>query len=179
MIILYEKKRPKIGDDVFIAQGARLIGEVVIGHDSSVFFNSVLRADINRIIIGERTNIQDNCTIHVASDKPVIVGSDVTIGHNVVIHACEIGDNVTIGMSSTIMNGAVVGKNSIVAAGSLITRNKVFPEGVLILGNPAKVIRELTGEEIAGNRKMAIKYMGVKDKYLLEERVVALKSAVE
>jgi gamma-carbonic anhydrase len=170
MIILYEKKRPKIGDDVFIAQGACLIGEVVIGNNSSVFFNSVLRADINSITIGERTNIQDNCTLHVASDKPVVVGNDVTVGHNVVIHACEIGDNVTIGMSSTIMNGAVVGKNSIVAAGSLITRNKVFGEGVLILGNPAKVIRELTGEEIEGNHKMAIKYMGVKDKYLLDER---------
>lgn len=170
MIILYEKIRPVIGENVFIAQGAHLIGRVVIGNESSVFFNSVLRGDINSITIGERTNIQDNCTLHVASDKPVTVGNDVTVGHNVVIHACEIGDNVTIGMSSTIMNGAVVGNNSIVAAGSLITRNKVFPDGVLILGNPAKVIRELTEDEIAGNRKMAIKYMGVKDTYLLAER---------
>lgn len=170
MIISYEKNRPKFGDNVFIAQGVRLIGQVVIGNESSVFFNSVLRADINSITVGERTNIQDNCTVHVASDKPVIVGNDVTVGHNVVIHACRIGDNVTIGMSSTIMNGAVVGNNSIVAAGSLITRNKVFPEGVLILGNPAKVIRELTEDEITGNHKMAIKYQGVKDSYLQDER---------
>ena len=169
-MITYEKKHPEIGENVFIASGVRLIGEVVIGNDSSVFFNSVLRADINSITIGERTNIQDNCTLHVASDKPVIVGNDVTIGHNVVIHACRIGHNVPIGMSSTIMNGAEVGSNSIVAAGSLITRNKVFPEGVLILGNPAKVIRELTEDEIAGNQKMAIKYRGVKDNYLLDER---------
>jgi gamma-carbonic anhydrase len=170
MIILYEKNRPKFGDNVFIAQGVRLIGQVGIGNDSSVFFNSVLRADINSITIGERTNIQDNCTLHVASDKPVIVGNDVTVGHNVVIHACRIGDNVTIGMSSTIMNGAVVGNNSIVAAGSLVTRNKVFPEGVLILGNPARMIRELTEDEISGNQKMAIKYKAVKDTYLQAER---------
>jgi carbonic anhydrase/acetyltransferase-like protein (isoleucine patch superfamily) len=170
MMITYEKKHPEIGENVFIAPGVRLIGEVVIGNDSAVFFNSVLRADINSITVGERTNIQDNCTVHVASDMPVLIGNDVTIGHNVVIHACRIGDNVTIGMSSTIMNGAVVGNNSIVAAGSLITRNKVFPEGVLILGNPAKVIRELTGDEIAGNQKMAIKYRGVKDNYLLDAR---------
>jgi gamma-carbonic anhydrase len=170
MIIVHRKKRPKIGDNVFIAHGARLIGEVEIGDDSSVFFNSVLRGDINSITIGKRTNIQDNCTIHVASDKPVVVGDDVTVGHNVVIHACEIGDNVTIGMSATIMNGAVVGSNSIVAAGSLVTRNKVFPAGVLILGNPAKMIRKLTDDEIAGNRKMAIKYKGVKDLYLLDEK---------
>ena len=170
MMITYEKRHPEIGENVFIAAGVRLIGEVVIGNDSSVFFNSVLRADINSITVGERTNIQDNCTVHVASDQPVLVGNDVTIGHNVVIHACRIGDNVTIGMSSTIMNGAVIGDNSIVAAGSLITRNKVFPDGVLILGNPAKVIRELTGDEIAGNRKMAIKYRGVKDNYLLDAR---------
>jgi gamma-carbonic anhydrase len=169
-MISYEKRTPLIGENVFIAEGVRLIGGVVIGNDSSVFYNSVLRADINAITIGKRTNIQDNCTLHVASDKPVIVGNDVTVGHNVVIHACEIGDNVTIGMSSTIMNGAVVGKNSIVAAGSLITRNKVFPEGVLILGNPAKVVRELTEAEIEANRKMAAKYMGVKNNYLQNEK---------
>ena len=166
----YENNSPKIGENVYIAPGVFLIGTVVIGDESSVFFNSVLRADINDIRIGTRTNIQDNCTLHVASDKPVIVGNDVTVGHNVVIHACEIGDNVTIGMSTTIMNGAVIGKNSIVAAGSLVTRNKVFPEGSLILGNPAKLVRPLTADEIEGNRKMAIKYSGVKDTYLTDER---------
>jgi gamma-carbonic anhydrase len=166
MMITYQNKMPIIGEKVFIAEGVRLIGNVIIGNDSSVFYNSVLRADINGINIGQRTNIQDNCTIHVASDKPVTIGNDVTVGHNVVIHACEIGDNVTIGMSSTIMNGAVIGRNSIVAAGSLITRNKIFPEGVLILGNPAKVVRELTDAEIVGNQKMATKYMGVKNNYL-------------
>ena len=165
-MISYDNKKPQLGMNVFVADGVHLVGEVVIGNESSIFYNSVLRADINSITIGDRTNIQDNCTLHVASDKPVIVGNDVTVGHNVVIHACEIGDNVTIGMSSTIMNGAVIGRNSIVAAGSLVTRNKVFPEGVLILGNPAKVLRELTAEEIEGNHKMAIKYQGVKDRYL-------------
>jgi carbonic anhydrase/acetyltransferase-like protein (isoleucine patch superfamily) len=169
-MISYNKKHPEIGENVFIAEGVRLIGAVAIGNDSSVFFNSVLRADINSITVGQRTNIQDNCTLHVASDKPVIVGNDVTIGHNVVIHACEIGDNVTVGMSSTVMNGAVIGKNSIVAAGSLVTSNKVFPEGVLILGNPAKVKRELTEEEIEANQKMAVKYMGVKNNYILDAR---------
>ncbi len=169
-MITYDKKHPELGENVFIAEGVHLIGAVVIGNESSVFFNSVLRADINSITVGERTNIQDNCTLHVATDKPVIIGDNVTIGHNVVIHACEIANNVLVGMSSTIMNGAVIGKNSIVAAGSLVTRNKVFAEGVLILGNPAKVIRELTEEEIEGNRKMALKYMGVKDMYIFSER---------
>lgn len=165
-MLSYDNHYPILGTNVYIAEGVHLIGAVVVGDESSVFFNSVLRADINGITIGERTNIQDNCTLHVASDKPVVVGSDVTVGHNVVLHACEIGDNVTVGMSSTIMNGAVIGRNSIVAAGSLVTPNKVFPEGVLIMGNPAKVKRELTAEETIANHKMALKYMGVKDKYL-------------
>ncbi len=170
MMMVYDDQYPKIGKNVFIADGVHLIGAVMIGNDSSVFYNSVLRADINSITIGERTNIQDNCTLHVASDRPVLIGNDVTVGHNVVIHACEIGDNVTVGMSSTIMNGTVIGKNSIVAAGSLVTRNKIFPEGVLILGNPAKVVRDLTGDEIEANHKMAHKYMGVKDRYILGPR---------
>jgi carbonic anhydrase/acetyltransferase-like protein (isoleucine patch superfamily) len=170
MISQYNTRQPEVGENVFIAEGAHLIGAVTIGSDSSVFFNSVLRADINSITVGERTNIQDNCTVHVVDDKPVIIGDGVTIGHNVVIHACEIGDNVLIGMSSTVMDGAVIGKNSVVAAGSLVTPNKVFPEKVLILGNPAKVARELTDEEVEANRKVSHKYMGVKDTYILNKR---------
>lgn len=169
-MISFKEKHPEIGENVYIADGVHVIGAVAIGDDSSVFFNSVLRADINNITIGQRTNIQDNCTLHVTDENPVVVGDQVTIGHNVVIHGCEIGDNVIIGMSSTILNGAVIGKNSIVAAGSLVTGNKVFPEGVLVLGNPAKVHRELTQEEIETNYKVAVKYMGVKDTYIREGR---------
>lgn len=171
MKLPYKGHLPEIGENIFIAPGAYLIGRVILGDDCSVFFNSVLRGDINSIAIGGRTNIQDNCTIHVSSAEGVAVGRDVTVGHNVVLHACRIGDNVTIGMSSTIMNGAVVGENSIVAAGSLIPQGKVYPAGVLLLGSPAKVIRDLTGEEVDANRKMAEKYIGVKNYYLQSSRI--------
>ncbi len=169
-MISYTNKHPGIGENVYVAEGVHVIGAVLIGNDSSVFFNSVLRADINSITVGQRTNIQDNCTLHVTDENPVVIGDEVTIGHNAVIHGCEIGDNVIVGMSSTILNGAVIGKNSIVAAGSLVTSNKIFPEGVLILGNPAKVHRELSKEEIETNHKVAIKYVGVKNMYLLYEK---------
>lgn len=171
MKMSYNDVLPVVGENVFVASGAYLIGQVALGDDSSVFYNSVLRGDINSIVVGARTNIQDNCTFHVSSTEGVVVGDGVTVGHNVVVHACKIGDNVTIGMSATIMNGAVVGENSVVAAGSLIPQGKAFPPGVLILGSPAKVIRDLTAAEIEANFKMAEKYIGVKNNYLKTGRI--------
>jgi carbonic anhydrase/acetyltransferase-like protein (isoleucine patch superfamily) len=159
----YKDLYPHVGKKVFLAPGACLIGDVVIGDDSSVFYNCVLRADINSIRIGTRTNIQDNTVLHLADRFGVVIGNDVTIGHSAVIHACTIGDNTTIGMGAIIMDGAVIGANSIVGAGSLVPPGKVFPDGSLILGQPAQLKRNLTEDEIAANHKMALKYCLVKD----------------
>lgn len=162
----FKEYEPILGQNVFIAEGAKVIGRVNLGRDSSVFFNSVLRADINSIVIGRRTNVQDNCTFHVSDKYGVQVGDDVTIGHNAILHACEVGDNVTIGMGAIIMDGSKIGEDSIVAAGSIVPPGRTFNMGSLIMGSPAKVIRILTREEIEANRKMAAKYIRVKNQYL-------------
>jgi len=154
---------PKIGERVLIAPGACIIGQVTLGDDVAVFPNVVLRGDINTIVIGNRTNIQDNSTIHLADKFGVVVGEGVTIGHNAVVHACTIEDGCTIGMGAIVMDGAIIRKNSIVGAGALVTGGSDFPEGSLIIGSPAKFKRALTPEEIAGSNTMAGKYVNVKD----------------
>jgi carbonic anhydrase/acetyltransferase-like protein (isoleucine patch superfamily) len=166
MLLPYRDKNPRLGARVFVAPDATLVGDVTIGDDSSVFFQSVLRADINAIRVGARSNIQDHCTVHLASDVPVIVGDDVNVGHRVILHACTIGDRVLVGMGSIIMDNAVIGEDSIVGAGSLISKGKVFPPGSLIVGSPARVLRPLSEEEKASIPKLAAKYVGVKDEYL-------------
>ncbi|HSQ43040.1 MAG TPA: gamma carbonic anhydrase family protein [Fibrobacteraceae bacterium] len=157
---------PKIGARVLLAPGACVIGRVTLADDVSVFPNAVLRGDINTIVIGARTNIQDNVTIHLADKFGVVVGAGVTIGHNAVVHACTIEDGCTIGMGAIVMDGAIIRKNSIVAAGALVTGGSEFPEGSLILGTPAKLKRALTPEEVAGTISMAAKYVHVKDELL-------------
>lgn len=157
---------PQIGERVFLAPGSRVIGRVVLGDDVSVFHNAVLRGDINSIVIGARTNIQDNATIHLADKFGVVVGEGVTIGHNAVIHACTIEDGSTIGMGAIVMDGAIIRRNSIVGAGALVTGGSDFPEGSLILGAPAKAVRPLRPEEIEGSNAMAGKYVKVKDEFI-------------
>ena len=159
------EQQPSIGTAVFIAPGARVMGAVSIGDYSSVFYNSVVRADINTITIGARSNIQDNCTLHVADDFPVEVGMGVTVGHQVVLHGCRIEDNVTIGMGAVLMNGSHIARDSIVAAGALVTPGKSFPPGSLIMGQPAKSVRQLSDEEIAANLAMAQKYITVQQRH--------------
>lgn len=147
-IIPYKSIVPRLHPSVFVAEGARIIGDVEIGKDSSVWFNTVIRGDVNYIRIGERTNIQDNSVIHVTHQKyPTIIGSNVTIGHNAVIHACTIYDYCLIGMGAVVLDDAKVGPTSIVAAGAVVTMRMVVPEGVLVAGIPARVVRELTPEE--------------------------------
>lgn len=147
-IITYQGITPKIHPSVFIAEGARIIGDVEIGKDSSVWFNTVIRGDVHYIRIGERTNIQDNSVIHVTNKKyPTHIGSNVTIGHNAVIHACTIYDYCLIGMGAIILDDAKIGPYSLIAAGALVTMGSVIPEGVLAAGIPAKVIRSLTEDE--------------------------------
>ncbi len=147
-IVSYRGITPKIHPSVFIADGVHIIGDVVIGKDSSVWYNTVIRGDVNYIRIGERTNIQDNTVIHVTNKKfPTHIGSNVTIGHNAVIHACTINDYCLIGMGAIILDDAKVGPYSLIAAGAVVTMGSVIPEGMLAAGVPAKIIRPLTVEE--------------------------------
>lgn len=165
-VVEYKGKRPVIGERVFLAEGARLIGDVTIGNDSSVFYNAVLRADLASIVVGERTNIQDNVTVHLSLDEGVVIGNEVTVGHNAVLHACTVDDNVLIGMGAIVMDGAHIKKNSIVGAGAIVTQGKEFPEGSLILGSPAHVVRELTEDEIRKAHEGVEHYIVAKDELL-------------
>lgn len=165
-VVEYKGKRPVIGERVFLAEGARLIGDVTIGNDSSVFYNAVLRADLSSIVVGERTNIQDNVSVHLSMDEGVVIGNEVTVGHNAVLHACTIDDNVLIGMGAIVMDGAHIKKNCIVGAGAIVTQGKEFPEGSLILGSPAHVVRELTEDEIRKAHEGVEHYIVAKDELL-------------
>ncbi|MEQ1749432.1 MAG: gamma carbonic anhydrase family protein [Prosthecobacter sp.] len=152
-------------DTSFIAPGAVVIGAVELAAESSVWFTSVLRGDINRIIVGAQTNIQDGCVLHVSDDHACILGERVTVGHRAIVHACTVEDEVLIGMGAIILDGARIGARSIVAAGALVTKNMQVPEGALVMGSPARVVRELSDEEQAANPKLALKYVEIARRY--------------
>ncbi len=166
MLLPYHDRFPVIGPRAFVAPDATLIGDVTLGEDASVFFQCVLRADINAIRIGARSNIQDHTTIHLASRIPTVVGEDVSVGHRCILHACTVKDRVLVGMGSILMDDVVIGEDSIVGAGSLIPKGKTFPPGSLIVGSPARLVRPLTDDEKASIPALAHKYLGVKDEYL-------------
>jgi len=153
------RRRPKLGKNVYIARGAVVLGDVKLGDYSSVWYNSVLRGDINRIVVGHHTNIQDNSVLHLADDFACIVGNYVTVGHSAVVHACTVGDEVLIGMGAVILDGAVVGRQSLIGAKALVTQGMKIPPGSLVLGAPAKIVRALTGAERAGLKMWAEKYV--------------------
>ena len=150
---------PNIAHNAFIANGAKIIGDVTLKEDSSVWYNCVLRADINKIIIGTRSNIQDNSTIHLENDQGVIVGNDVTVGHNVILHGCAIGDGTLIGMGAIIMNGVRIGKGAIVGAGSVLTERMIVPDYSVVIGTPGKIIKTRTNAAYKENVKWAKKYV--------------------
>ncbi|MCH8208188.1 MAG: gamma carbonic anhydrase family protein [Nitrospinae bacterium] len=167
MLIPYQETSPRIHPSVFIAPGTMIIGDVTIGEESSVWFNCVLRGDLDRIEVGTRTNIQDGCVLHVARRTlPLIIGDEVTVGHNVTLHACTIGSRCLIGMGAIIMDDAKVGDESIVAAGSLVISGTVIPPGSMVMGAPAKVKRPLTDEEKRSIRESANHYVGDIESYL-------------
>ena len=173
MIMEFQGVQPSIASDVFIAPSADIIGDVTIGEQSSVWFGCVIRGDVNSITIGKRTSIQDLSMIHVTRFKKedhsdgfaTTIGNDVTIAHRVMLHGCTIEDACLIGMSATILDGAIIGKESIVGANSLVTKNKVFPPRSLIMGNPAKVVRELSDEEVTSLYASAANYVKFKAMY--------------
>jgi gamma-carbonic anhydrase len=151
---------PKLGQNIFMASGVKIIGNVVIGDNSSVWYNSVIRGDVHHIKIGSQTNVQDCSMLHVTNGKyPLNIGSKVTIGHCVKLHGCTLEDLCFIGIGAIVLDGAVVQKNSMVAAGAVVKQNFVVPSGKLAAGVPAKIIRDLTDEEIADFEKSAERYM--------------------
>jgi len=162
----YLKKTPVIHPSAFVAPGAAIIGDVTLEEESSVWYQCAIRADINRIRIGPRSNIQDGCVLHLADDFGVEVGELVTVGHKAVLHACTIGDEVLVGMGAIILDGAEIGARSIIGAGALVTGNRKIPPGSLVLGSPAKVIRPLDREEQASIAPWATKYVALSRHYL-------------
>ena len=148
MIYDLEKNVPEINSDSWVAPNAIIIGKVKLEKNSSIWFNAVLRGDIEKIVIGENSNIQDGSVLHTDPGYPLTVGKGVTVGHMVMLHGCEISDDTLIGIGSTILNKAKIGKNCIIGANTLITENKVIPDNSLVLGSPGKVIRKVTDDEI-------------------------------
>ena len=157
----YLGRVPSIDSSAYVAPNATVVGDVTLGPRSSVWYGSVLRGDINSIVIGEGTNVQDNAVVHLADDYGVRVGNHSTIGHAAIIHACEIGDECLIGMGATVLDGARIGDRCIVGANALVTQRFVAPAGSMILGAPAKVVRPLTEQELRGLRSWAEKYVEV------------------
>ncbi|MBU1641879.1 gamma carbonic anhydrase family protein [bacterium] len=174
MIYTFKKWTPVLGTASWVAPSADVVGNVTMGQECSIWFGCVLRGDVHYISIGDRTNIQDLSMIHVTHYKkedmsdgnPTVIGSDVTIGHRVMLHGCTIEDGCLIGMSATILDGAVIGRESIVGAGALVTKNKVFPPRSLIMGSPAKAVRELNDEEVKELYASAKRYVAFSQEYL-------------
>jgi carbonic anhydrase/acetyltransferase-like protein (isoleucine patch superfamily) len=165
-LIPFGNKRPVLGAQTFLAAGARLVGEVTLGEGASIWFNTVLRGDIAPVVIGAFTNIQDNSTCHVASDIPCIVGAYCTVGHQVTLHACTIGDETLVGMGAIVMDGCVVGNQCIIGANALLTKGLRVPDGSLVYGAPAKVVSSLGAAERGKLRASAEKYAKLARIYL-------------
>ena len=159
-IFPYKGINPKLGEHVFLASGVKIIGDVQIGNYSSVWYNSVIRGDVHYIKLGESTNIQDCSMLHVTNGKfPLKIGNKVTVGHSVSLHGCTLNDNCLIGIGAIVLDGAIIGSNSMVAAGALVKQHFVVPSGKLVAGVPAKVIRDLTKEEIMDIEAGANRYV--------------------
>jgi len=164
-ICTHLKHAPRIHEEAWIAPGAVVLGDVEIGKNSSVWYQTVIRADIEAVRIGEGTNIQDGSVIHLASDIGVTVGNYVTVGHKAMLHACEVGDEVLVGMGAILMDGVVIGERSIIAAGSLIPGGTRVPAGSLVMGTPGRVVKTLSEEEQKSIRGWAEKYVKVKEEH--------------
>lgn len=156
---------PRLADSAWVADSAQVIGNVVLGEGSSVWFGAVLRGDTETITLGAGSNIQDGSVLHADLGFPMTVGANVTVGHQVMLHGCTIGDESLIGIGATVLNGAKIGRNCLVGAGSLVTEGKEFPDGSMIIGSPARVVKSLTPEQIEGLRLSAHHYIVNAERY--------------
>ena len=150
---------PEVAETAWVADSAQVMGRVKLAEDASVWFGTVIRGDTEDITVGAGSNIQDASVLHADLGKPLVVGCNVTVGHQVMLHGCTIGDGSLIGIGAVVLNGAKIGKNCLVGAGSLVTEGKEFPDGWMILGSPAKAVRELSPEQIEGLQRSAKNYV--------------------
>lgn len=162
---LIPEKTPSLAPQVFIAQGAIVVGDVTLSDHSSVWYGAVLRGDINSIHVGSRSNIQDGAVVHVSDDYAAIIGDDVTIGHRAIVHACRVENEVLVGMGAILLDGCHIGLRSIIAAGAVVPKGMIVPEGSLVIGTPGRIIRSLTEDERAANRQLAAKYVEVSNRF--------------
>jgi len=160
------KLKPKIDKTAYIAESAEVIGKIRVGKYASIWPKAVLRGDVEEIVIGNCSNIQDGVLIHTNFDLPTVIGDYVTVGHGVILHGCRVGNNCLIGMGAIILDGAKIEEDCVIGAGTLITENKVIPKGSLVIGTPGKVARELTSKEIKKIKKSAIEYKEFAAKFL-------------
>lgn len=160
-----DEQVPQLADTAWVADSAQVIGKVVLGEDSSIWFGAVLRGDNETLSIGRRSNVQDGSVIHADPGFPLTLGDDVTVGHLVMLHGCSIGEGSLVGIKSVILNGAKIGRHCLVGAGSLVTEGKEFPDNSLIMGSPARVVRTLTPEQIAGLQQAAKHYVDKARRY--------------
>ncbi len=168
MIRSYKGKKPVIGNEVFIAENAVLVGDVTLSDKANIWYGAVLRADEGSISIGEGTNVQDNATVHTAKEHPVVVGERVTIGHNAIVHGCTVGSDTMIGMGACVLNGAVIGKGCLIGAGALVKEGQEIPDYSLCVGVPAKVVRTLDEKGVEGIIKNAEMYIALGKEYMEE-----------
>src|SRR5436305_7335420 len=157
-ILPFNGKKPNIAQDVFIAPGAMIIGDVTIHEGASIWYNTVVRGDTAPIVIGQRSNIQDNCTLHTDADAPLTIGEDCTIGHNAVVHGATVANRVLIGMNAVVLSHAQIGEETIIGACALVSEHKQIPAGMLVLGVPVKVVRPLSEAERESIRTSAANY---------------------
>jgi len=169
VIINFKDKKPSIHPTSFVADSADIIGDVILEENSSVWFRAVLRGDINYIRVGKNSNIQDGCVLHVTESNPCVVGENVTVGHNAILHGCTVKDGALIGMGAIILDGAQIGEEALVAAGSLVPSGKVIPPRSLAVGSPAKVVTELTEEYLNSIRKNTRDYVMLSKIFLTGE----------
>lgn len=165
MIYTLEDRRVRAEGEYFIAPTAVVIGSVLLKNHASIWWGAVIRGDYDEIVIGEETNVQDNCVVHMDADFPVSIGNRVTIGHKAVLHGCTIGNNSLVGINSVVMNGVTIGDNCLIGSNALITEGKEIPDGSLVLGSPGKVVRELSDEEIAEITEFSERYVNNSRRY--------------
>ena len=165
LVLPFREHEPRIGENVFIAPNAAVIGQTTLADEVSVWFGAVLRGDVSPIRVGKGSNIQDNAVVHVSADVPCVVGENVVVGHQALLHACTVEDECLVGMGAVILDGAVIGRGSVVGAGALVTKGKVIPPHSLVLGAPGRVMRSLSDEERANTGAYAAQYVQLAEQY--------------